>query len=114
MDNPYKAPQAAASAGKQRVVVRVIAAALIAAIGVMAAMAAAEMARVILRERGAPRDVAMYGFPAFTTAAAGGMILSYGIASRRKKATWIGAILFVAGIGGWILFLVAAGAGWFQ
>jgi hypothetical protein len=114
MDNPYKAPQATASAGKQRVVVRVIAAALVAGIGVMAAMAAAEMAGLLLHERGAARDVAMYGFPAFTVAAAGSMVLAYGIASRRRRTTWIGAILFVAGISGWVLFLYAASAGWFQ
>jgi hypothetical protein len=113
-ENPYKAPEAAVLAGKQWVVVRVIAAALIAALGVTAGVAAVEMAGLFLRERGAARDIAMYGFPAFTTAAIGGFVLAYGIASARKRAIWIGAILFVAGIGGWILFLYAANAGWFQ
>jgi hypothetical protein len=113
-ENPYKAPEAAVQLGKQRVVVRVIAAALVAAIGVTAAVAAAEMAGLLLRERGAARDIAMYGFPAFTTAAAGGFVLAYGIASRRRRASLLGAILFVAGIAAWIMFLVAAGAGWFQ
>lgn len=113
-ENPYKAPEAAIPSSKQWVVVRVIAAALIAAIGVTAAAAAVEMGGLLLRERGAARGIAMYGFPAFATAAVGGMVLAYGIASRKKRATWIGAILFVVGVCAWILFLYAATAGWFQ
>ncbi len=113
-ENPYQAPAAAAPVGKQWVLVRLIVAALFAGLGIATGALAVHQAGLLLGRPGPQREVAMYGFPAFTIASVGCFLLAIGIASRKRRVSWIGAILFVAGIGGWFLFLYALSAGWFQ
>jgi hypothetical protein len=112
-ENPYQAPEAAVPAGKQAVVFRVIIAALVAVLGIATGALAVQHAGLLLRADPV-RNIAMFGFPLFTTAAAGSMILAYAIASRRRRGALIGAILMAVGIGGWFLFLYGNSAGWFQ
>jgi hypothetical protein len=113
-DNPYRAPQTDSPVGDRFGFARVAVAVLIAAFGVLPAIAAVRHFLALFSGPGPGRDIAAFGFPAFAAVAVGCFTGALGIARGGWKLLATGTVLFVLGFGGWNLFLYAVMAGWFQ
>ena len=111
-ENPYRAPETTSAGNRRSQPIRVAAATLMGLLGLYSGFAAVHQSLQLFEEPGPSRNLAMYLVPAAATAAIGALVCAAGIAGGRRKRAILGFLVFLAGVGGWWLYLFGNVSGW--
>jgi hypothetical protein len=113
-ENPYGAPNTVSDVNRRSRLIALVLAVLLSVVGLYMTFGAAYWTIQAIRDTGFLRNFALVQFPAYTSAAAGSLLAAAGIARGQKRMTIVGVLLFVAGVGGWCVYMYGNVAQWWS